>query len=309
MGTALRKALRKLKLYGTMVLYANAHNREFANENYEFYERMRREISPWISGLEGLRILDLGCGKSFWLTLLLHSCGAQVTGIDTEVVEQGHSAYKYLNIIKKNGFERALRTLVWDMFYARPYYQALAEVAPFPLSFQGLDARSVEISDIDIPAGSLDLIVSHEVFEHLSDVEGALVAMRRLLKPEGIAYIYIHNFASLSGGHQIAWKYPDTEPSVIVPPWDHLRENLYPDIPSWINRMREVEYRRAFEREFEVLSWLATGIEGEALLTSEISRELFDYSTEELLTKGFTVIARPLGVKPAGNRSFRVEEE
>jgi hypothetical protein len=132
--------------------------------------------------------------------------------------------------------------------------------------------------------------------------------MRRLLKPEGIAYIYIHNFASLSGGHHIAWKYPDTQPSAVVPPWDHLRENRFPDIPSWINRVREAEYRRAFEREFEVLAWQATGTEGEALLTPGIRRELSDYPLEELLTKGFTVIARPLGSKPARNRSSPQEE-
>lgn len=292
MAAAFGQFGRRVRLYGSMLRYAKAHNEDFARENFEFFVRMRQDLATWSSDMGDLRVLDLGCGKSMWLTLLLHSCGARVTGIDTEIVRRGHSVAKYLNLFKENGFERALRTLAWDVLYARPYYQALAKLAPFPLNFQGLDVRAVEMSEVDLPDDSLDLIVSHEVFEHLSDVDGVLAAMRRLLKPEGIAYIYIHNFASLSGGHHIAWKYPDTEPSAVVPPWDHLRENLYSDIPSWINRLREADYRKSIERHFEVLSWFPSGREGASLLTPRIREELADFTEDELLTKGYTVVIR-----------------
>ena len=108
-----------------------------------------------------------------------------------------------------------------------------------------------------------------------------------------MAYIYIHNYASLSGGHHIAWKYPDTASSAVVPPWDHLRQNRYPDIPSWINRLRERDYRQAFEEQFDILDWFPTATEGKALLTPGIRAELADYGEEELLTKGFVIVARP----------------
>jgi hypothetical protein len=117
--------------------------------------------------------------------------------------------------------------------------------------------------------------------------------LHRVMKSDGIAYIYVHNYTSLSGGHHIAWKYPDTEPSTVVPPWDHLRQNRYPEIPSWVNRLRERDYRRAFEEQFEILDCFPTATEGKALLTPEIRAELADYSEEELLTKGFVVIAKP----------------
>lgn len=275
-----------------MIRYGNAHNRDFAKEHYQFFVGLQAHYPQ----LKGKRVLDVGCGKSMWLTLLLHSAGARVTGIDTEAVEPKRSIAKYYSIAQKNGLERAIRTLVWDVVYARPYYQELAVACPFPLRFEDVDARSVEVAELPFPVNTFDLVVSHEVFEHISDISSTLRALHRVMKPDGIAYIYIHNYASLSGGHHIAWKYPDTEPSTVVPPWDHLRDHRYPDIPSWINRMREHEYRDTFEKEFEILDWIHICTEGSALLTPQIREELRDYSEQELLTKGFVVVARPKGM-------------
>ncbi len=286
--------LSRLRLYISMVRYGNAHNRDFANEHYTFFSNMLEYLKRYgIDDLHGLRVLDVGCGKTYWLTLLLHSCGAQVTGVDTEFVEPGYSLDKYWGILRSNGPERALRTLVWDIFYGPPYYKELAKVCPFPLEFDNVDARRVSATELDFPDDIFDLIVSHEVFEHIDDIPAALQLLHRIMKPGGITYIYVHNFASISGGHHIAWKYPDTEPSTVVPPWDHLRENRFPEIPSWINRLREQNYREAFEAQFEILDWFPTVREGEALLTPETLAELYDYTEDELLTKGFVAVARP----------------
>lgn len=285
---------RRLALYVSMLRYGHAHSHDFAREHYEFFVRMRRDVERLLGPLEGLRVLDVGCGKSMWLTLLLRSVGARVTGIDTEWVEPGQGLAKYGRILRANGLERAARTLVWDALYARPYYRTLARICPFPLRFDDVDARKMSVTELDFDDATFDLVVSHEVFEHLSDVEGALRELRRILEPDGLTYIYVHNYTSLSGGHHIAWKYPDLEPSRVVPPWDHLRENVAPDIPSWINRWREHQYRAAFEREFEVLDWIHTEREGAALLEPDIRRELSTYSEEELLTKGFIAVARPI---------------
>lgn len=284
--------MRRLKLYASMVRYGFAHNRDFAREHYAFFERMRGELRPLVGELEGLRVLDVGCGKMMWLTLLLHSAGARVTGIDTEWVEPGFSPGKYWGILRANGWERALRTLVWDVLYARPYYAELARTCPLKLRFDGIDARRASVTGLDFEDATFDLVVSHEVFEHLPDVDAALGEIRRVMKPGAVTYVYTHSFTSISGGHHIAWKYPDSEPSTTVPPWDHLRDNLAPDIPSWINRWRECQYREAFGRQLEVLHWIHTEREGGSLLTPEIRAELSAYSEEELLTKGFITIAR-----------------
>ena len=285
--------IRRLRLYLSMIRYGNAHNQDFAHEHYSFYADMQNRLQGYVDALGGLRVLEVGCGKAYWLTLLLHSYGARPTGIDTEFVDPQRRLGKYLSLLRHNGLERTLRTLVWDAFYATPYYRALAAVTPFPLCFEDVDARQMSVTELDFPDDTFDLVVSHEVFEHLPELPAALASLRRVLKPEGLTYIYVHNYTSLSGGHHIAWKYPDTEPSTVIPPWDHLRRNLHPEIPSWINRLRMRDYRRAFEEQFEILDWIPTTTEGRALLTPEIQAELHAYSEEELLTKGFIVIARP----------------
>jgi SAM-dependent methyltransferase len=290
---------RKLRLFVSMVRYANAHNRDFAREHAEFYGKMCEELRPWVGDLRGLRVLDVGCGKAMWLTLLLHSAGARVTGIDTEFLDPSRSPRKYWAIAQSNGWERAVRTLVWDLAYAGPYYRALAVAVGRPLVHAGLDARRTTVEALEEDEGVFDLVVSHEVFEHIADVDAVLARLARLLKPSGLTYIYIHNVASLSGGHHIAWKYPDTEPSTVVPPWDHLRERRFPDIPSWINGWRMERYREAFERHFEILSWRPGAVEGESLLTPALEAELSSYPREELLTKGYVIIARPKPEKTA----------
>jgi SAM-dependent methyltransferase len=286
--------LSRLRLYVSMVRYGNAHNQDFAREHYTFFTNMRKHLQRYgLADLQDLRVLDVGCGKAYWLTLLLHSCGAHTTGIDTEFVEPGFGLGKYWGILRNNGPERALRTLVWDIFYGPPYYRELGKACPFPLRFKDVDVRRVSVTELDFSDSTFDLVVSHEVFEHIGDLPTTLRLIRRVMKPDGITWIYIHNFASLSGGHHIAWKYPDTEPSAVVPPWDHLRANRYPEIPSWINRLRERDYREAFEAHFDIIDWFPTVREGAALLTPEIRAELAEYSEDELLNKGFVVVARP----------------
>src|SRR5579885_1704941 len=101
--------LRRLRLYLSMIRYGNAHNEDFAREHAEFF----RAMTAYCGGWRGKRVLDVGCGKSFWLTLLLHSAGAEVTGIDAEVTDPQVHLRKYLHIARRNGIERALRTWCW----------------------------------------------------------------------------------------------------------------------------------------------------------------------------------------------------
>ncbi len=279
----------KAGLYVSMMHYGLTHNRDFAHEHYAFFKAMLDYLGP----IDQLRALDVGCGKSFWLTLLLRSAGALVTGIDTEVVEPGLRLEKYRRIKEANGLERALRTFIWEIIFARPYYRELAAVLPFRLNFDNIDVRKTDGTSLPFADNTFDLVVSHEVFEHIEDVAAVVKELSRVLHPDGRTYIYVHNFTSLSGGHHIAWKYPDREPSKSVPPWDHLRKRQHVDIPSWLNEKREHEYRPIFAEYFNVLDWFSIGNEGQALLDPAIRAELSHYSEEELLSKGFVVVAKP----------------
>ena len=285
--------ISKLRLFWSMMRYGLAHNRDFAKEHYQFFNEMLAYLRKQEKDPLNLRVLDIGCGKTFWLTLLLNSYGAKASGFDTEPVTPRLSIGTIWEILRNQGFERAARTAVWGLIFARSYYKELGKIAPFPLQFNDLDLRTTSAEKLPFEDNEFDLAVSHEVFEHLPDVPAALTELRRVIKNDGITYIYIHNYTSVSGGHHIAWKYPDTEPSDEVPPWDHIRENRFPDIPSWINRLRIHEYREYFEDQFEIIDWVPVGLEGESLLTDEIQTELGDYSRDELLTKGFVVVAKP----------------
>jgi SAM-dependent methyltransferase len=275
-------------LYASMLYYGATGYRDFAREHAEFFRRLKADEGP----LDGLRVLDVGCGKSYWLSLLLAAAGADAVGVDTELVEASRGLAKYRHIQKANGAERALRTAVWDLLFARGYYRELESVLDCRLPHEKVALHVYDGIHLPLPDASVDLAVSHEVFEHVADVPTVLAEIARVLRPGGRIYIYIHNFASLSGGHHIAWKHPDTRPSRVVEPWDHLRARRHADIPSWLNGMREHEYRPMFQRHFEIDEWRATAEEGRKLLTPEIRRELAQYNECELLTKGFLVRGR-----------------
>lgn len=279
----------RLGLYLSMLHYGLRSNAEFAREHCEFFHR----FVAYVGDIEGKRILEVGCGKSFWLTLLLHNHGALATGVDTENVEPGFGLARFREIWRHNGPERALRTLVWSVVFARPYYRALARAIGRPLRFDGIDVRRTAPDRLEFADDTFDLVVSHEVFEHIADVDAVAKELQRVMKPGARTYIYVHNYTSVSGGHHIAWKHVDTRPSRKVPPWDHLRENRHPFIPSWLNAMRERDYRPIMERYFEILDWFPTREEGKALLTPQIRAELSRYSEEELLRQGFVIVATP----------------
>ncbi len=278
----------RIGLYASMLHYGLTGYRDFAREHAAFYRTLVADEGV----LTGRAVLDIGCGKSYWLSLLAAADGAKVIGVDTELVENRRGLAKYRHLIKVNGVERALRTAAWDVLFANGYYQELARSMGKPLPHERVELHVYDGKHFPMRDQSVDLAVSHEVFEHIADVEAVLADLARVLRPGGRIYIYIHSFTSLSGGHHIAWKHPDARPSKVVAPWDHLRERRHVHIPSWLNGLREHEYRAMFEETFEIDEWRPVAEEGRELLTPEIRSELAQYSERELLTKGFIVRGR-----------------
>lgn len=286
--------LGRLKLYGTQVAWARRYTERYASDHCMWYERMRKTLAPHLPDVSGVRAVDIGCGLLQWQTIMLHSQGAEVTGIDLEYVRSDRLPDKYWRIWRINGLERALKTAFWDYTFRRRYLRALQRLSPFPLETRGLDLRQHTADRLPFDDGTVDLAVSHEVFEHIADLPAAVGEIHRILRPGGLAYVNIHLFPSISGGHQMDWKFPDAEPSNKVPPWDHLRDRQYPEHPSWLNQLREREYQPIFDEVFQVLVWEASAYEGHTQLTPEIEAELSDYSRDELLKKGVIVLAKKM---------------
>lgn len=279
----------RMGLYLSMLWYGLRSHGDFAQEHAEFYRAFRERIGD----VRDRKVLDLGCGKTFWLTLLLASDGAEALGVDTEVTEPERNLRKYLRLFRENGLERSARTFAWDMLFATRYYRRLAIEHGSELYFDRVRMAKIDGTRLPISDASLDYVVSHEVLEHVSELPTLLREVRRVLKPNGLTYLYVHHFTSLSGGHHIGWKHPDSAPSRVVPPWDHLRQKQFTHIPSWLNQVRAGEYRRMMTEELDIIEWQWLPREGESLLTPQVRQELSDYDEDELLHKGFIVIARP----------------
>jgi len=288
----LLKSLQRIVLYKDIFFYQKENVRKSAVEDYNWFLFQKDLAEKYFGRIDSIRILDVGCGQRFPFTLLFHSFGAKITGIDINIVCPGFSLKKYWKIFKKDGFERAVRSLLREAFFDRLYYEELKKVSKIPLKWNAIDLREIDVTDMPFLNCSFNLIVSNAVFEHIKDVPKATSELERVLKPNGMAFIGIHLFASLSGGHNLKWQDPDAMDSWSdVPPWDHLRGKKYPSL-DYLNELREEEYRKIFEKKFEIVEWHKGKKEGEKFLSPEIMRELSDYRKEELLQRNVFIVLR-----------------
>ncbi len=261
--------------------------RAFAAWQVGVFKNMLETLTPYTGSLEGKRILDIGCGRLFSYTLLFNSLGARVTGIDQIYTAAGLSGLpRYFGILRRNGFTKFVGSPLTSG-KDNAYYQTLERGVGFPLTTRGIDVREMDAEDMDFPDGTFDLAVSITVFEHLSNLEKVISEIQRVLKTGGIAYVYVHLFTALSGGHHTNWQ--DAQGGTA---WDHLRRRILP-LSVYLNEKRESEYLKLFRDRFEVVIMKDVDPEeGCALLTDAIRAELRDYSEAELLKNGIVIVAR-----------------
>ena len=263
---------------------------QLAREEYEHLLNVERRLAPFIGELRGRVLLDIGCGRLYPLTLLLHSRGCRVIGIDIAYIPTGGSfARNWLRVWEHGGLYALGREVFFSLSRVqRKFYSALQHASGLPLIFDGLDLRQMNAEKLDLPNDFADVVVSIAVFEHIRNVNEAVAELTRVLKPGGIAYVEIHLFTSLSGGHHPQWANPRA-----VPPWDHLRQRTRP-VPVYLNRLRKHQYQSLFTEHLQLLEVIDKEEPPVAknLLTSEIRHELRDYSEEDLLTKAIVLVAR-----------------
>jgi SAM-dependent methyltransferase len=256
------------------------------------FQPIVRSASKYLEGgLIGKRALDVGCGLFFPQTLLLHSIGCNVTGIDTFLIVPSSNIFHRLRIINNVPVGEFLYRLGSEIPMVPEYYRSLAKLAHFPLRFRNLDIRRCAIEQAPQVFGSdtFDLIISNVTLEHMENLDQVCQCMEYVLKPKGIMRHTIHLFPSLTGGHNIPYGSDKLVALGDVPPWDHIRERRFPATVR-LNELRERDYRRIFERWFKVLEWNDEIFEPRSVLTHELRAELRDYSEEELLKRNITVI-------------------
>ncbi|RJO61506.1 SAM-dependent methyltransferase [candidate division WS5 bacterium] len=230
-------------------------------------------------------ILEIGCGQIPNQVALFHAEGANIIGIDIDVPTYEITFPIFLKIIRTNGFERAIKSIVRHWLFDKNFFKDLAKEYGQTVRFDNIDTRIMDATNMAFESESFDFIYSNVVFQHIDNVERAASEVNRVLKPGGIAAIHIHLFASLSGGICLEWLNPEQSPSAKVPPWDHIRDMKYP-VNVHLNKMTINQYRGIFGACTNIVDE-QTVVEGEKFLTEEIEYELKNkgFTREDLLTR------------------------
>lgn len=113
----------------------------------------------------GRRVLDAACGEGYGSALLAQH-GAEVLGVDISAEAIGHARRRY-------------------------------SVIP------GLRFQTMDVTALELPEASFDLVVSFETLEHLAEHDALLQGFRRVLKPDGLLLISSPDKATYSdaSGH------------------------------------------------------------------------------------------------------------
>ncbi len=242
-------------------------------------------VAPYIGPLDGKRMLEIGCGFYYPISLLLHSSGYDVVASDKEYIGANVAfPVKLWQLWRRGGLEPLTRHIVFDAFIGWRLRREMQKLWRHPLHSKGLQVLTVDAERMDFSDESFDVIVSQATFEHLENVPQVVSEIARVLKKGGILYTAIQLFPSLSGGHRPDYKnYP----------WAHLRGKQLPTT-YYLNRLRKRDYITIIGEKLEIVE-VKDNLslrEGEELLTPEIRAELSDYSEEDLLVPFTAIIAQ-----------------
>jgi len=268
----------------------------------------------WLIRLSGVdlaeaNVLEIGYGQRPNRLRALMSMQVNVIGLDLDRPILRGSAWEFIAMARQNGFQRMLKSLVrHHLFDGIEQKQLAAALRRRGFQYQIDHGRflvgNVASDEIDrnISPGSLDLIYSEDVFEHIprNELLIAVPRMRRWLKPSGIALIRLTLFTGISGGHYTEW-YPHRLTEAITrrtEPWEHLRRRRI-KANTYLNELRLDDYTKLFSNDFEIIENIKDnfGI-GAEFLVPEVRQELREYSENELLTNEVLFVLKPKAPPP-----------
>jgi glycosyltransferase involved in cell wall biosynthesis len=288
----------KTEEFLTLYKYHKKHtvdNSEAAIRGYMKFKT--RVVEPFFQpSANRLSILDVGCGKFYPFSRLANANSHIVTALDTQHIAPGIG--KYFAMLRHDGIQVTVKSVLRDVFFL-PGFKKKLKIAEqhnaenHRIKFVRASAENIPFSD-----DYFDIVFSCNTFEHIKNIEKAISECARVVKPNGIIYISVHPYASISGSHHPAWFHPDSDPPKDIPPWFHLRNNCKK--PAWtldygLNKHRLVDYRNVFARYVDIIDEFSDKVEGDGFLTEQIRQELKQFSEEELLTTTRTFLMR----KPA----------
>lgn len=212
--------------------------------------RLLEETYQRLTGrpLRGLTMVEIGSGQS----LRQATCFAvhnRVIATDLDMYADGLDVRAYLEVAKRNGLKRAIKTAGLrvvgnDRAFNRLQRGALGvRRLPRP-EFRQMDATKLGFED-----ASIDVVYSFHVFEHLPDPAAVLKDAMRVLRPGGMLFTHLHLYTSDSGCHDLRIIRGDHSE---IGHWPHLRESERSKVrnAAYLNRITLAEWTALFDRAF-----------------------------------------------------------
>lgn len=257
-----------------------------------------RHLEEVIERETGLRIrdldvLDVGAGQ-FLLQMAYFAARNRVVGIDLNVIVQGFDPIGYWRMLCANGPMRVLKTLGRKTLRIDHRYRTRFLRSAALRRFPRLTVLQMDAASLAFPSESFDFAYSLLVFQHVADPLAAALEMARVLRPGGVACVTFTLYTGPTGALDVR----ALAGSAQLLPWAHLRRGLQYDLQEsgYVNGIRLPEWRRIFEDAMPGAKMLLHqpdapryGVEAQRLRES---RELVDYSLEELLTTSAMVVWR-----------------
>ncbi len=268
-------------------------------EEIEEYDAMCRQLAG-VTLAEAVAF-EIGFGARPHRQIVLQSMGIDVRGVDAEAPVVPGRPSQFVSMLRRNGAERAAKSLIRHVLFDRSEQRALERALLQRGLAPRLDPARLIVADarfVKIEPGSLDLVISEDVFEHLQrdTLEHVVEAMARWLRPTGIALIRPNVFTGITGGHLIEWsrramrQRPRERHSE---PWEHLRQRRFKP-NTYLNELTRAAYRELFAVHFEILEERVTQPDlGRIYLDERAREELADWSDDELFSNQTLFVLRP----------------
>lgn len=264
------------------------------------------EYDALLQALTGTRlaeavVFEIGFGARPHRQVALQSMGVDIRGVDVEMPVLSGRPSQFVGMLRRNGIERFAKSLVRHMLFDRGEQRELDRALRERGFARRLDPERLMVADagdVEIEPGSLDLVISEDVFEHLQrdTLKRVVASMVRWLKPTGIALIRPNVFTGITGGHLTEWSRDamrQPPPTHRSEPWDHLRQRRFkPNI--YLNELTRAEYREAFAAHFEILEErVAQPDLGRGYFDARAQTELARWPDEELFSNQTLFVLRP----------------
>lgn len=237
-------------------------------------------------------ILEIGPGQAP-RQLAYFAIHNRAIGVDMDVIPQGGALADYVQVLRRNGIKRLLKTLGrramrLDSRFSREMARQLGvKTMPQPTVVE-MDAAT-----LSFPANSYDFVFSQNTFEHLPDPSTVLKRVSEILRPGGVCFIDLHLYSCDNGCHDLRIVKPDDRHG--MPYWPHLRLQHKDTVSSfaYLNKLTLAEWRQVFSDVMPGVVFTAER-DGEPLPTAlkslRLAGELGDFSDEELLTRNLIAI-------------------